>query len=115
MSDKTKKILYISLFSLDIVLTLFLFIVSIIMIATMPKSSVEINTKTFIGYLQGHPTVFLLSVVVPLFILLAINIIILVKFVKKQSEKKKVGLSDLSEEEKEALRKELLKDINHNE
>ena len=114
MNPKTKKILFITLFALDIALTVFLFVVSIIMIATMPDLPTEIDKNTFIGYLQANPTVFLIAFVVPLFLLLGANIFILVKYVKKSNEKKKVQLNELSEEEKEALRKELMKDLASN-
>ena len=110
MSKKNKKILYISLFALDMAITVFLFVVSIIMIATMPKHSYDINPKTFIGYFQANPTVFLLVIVLPEILLLAANILILVFYLKKTA-KKKVQLNELSAEEKEALRKQLLADL----
>ena len=81
------------------------------MIATMPKTRNEIDTSTFIGYLQANPTVFLLAFVVPLFILLALNVFILVMYVRKTNKAKQVKLNELSEEEKEALRRELMKDL----
>lgn len=111
MNPKTKKILFIGLFVLDLCLTVFLFVVSIIMIATMPKTKNEIDTSTFIGYLQANPTVFLLAFVVPLFILLALNVFILVMYVRKTNKAKQVKLNELSDEEKEALRKELMRDL----
>ncbi len=112
MSDKNKKILYISLFALDIALTIALFIISIIMLATMPKDSVELaNATGFIGYLQKNPTVFLVSVVLPLFILLGVNIYVMIWYVRKQNKAKKVEVSDLSDEDKAKLRAELMKDL----
>ncbi len=114
MNPKTKKILFIALFALDIALTLFLFIVSIIMIATMPDLPTEIDKNTFIGYLQANPTVFLVAFVVPLFLLLGANIFILVRYIQNSNKKKKVQLNELSDEEKEALRKELMKDLASN-
>lgn len=110
-NPKTKRILFISLFCVDIALTIFLFIVSIIMLATMPKTKNEIDATTFIGYLQANPTVFLLAFVIPLFILLAANVAILIWYVRKSNKAKQVKLNDLSNEEKEALRKELMKDL----
>ena len=117
MNPKTKKILFITLFALDMALTVFLFVVSIIMLATMPRSVAEkanVDPNSFIGYLQTNPTVFLLTFVLPLFILLGVNVYILIRFVKKTNEKKKVQLNELSDEEKEALRKELMKDLASN-
>ena len=110
-NPKSKRILFISLFCVDIALTIFLFIVSIIMLATMPKTKNEIDATTFIGYLQANPTVFLLAFVIPLFILLAANVAILIWYVRKSNKAKQVKLNDLSDEEKEALRKELMKDL----
>ncbi len=112
---KNKKPLFITLITLDIALTMFLFVVSIIMIATMPspEAKATMEVKGMITYFQKNPTVYLLAGVLPLFVLLVLNITFLIKFIKKTSEKKKVALNDLSEEEKEALRKELLKDLDN--
>ncbi|HNX16467.1 MAG TPA: hypothetical protein PKO28_03815 [Bacilli bacterium] len=111
MNAKTKKILLVVGIVLDIAITAFLLVVSIIMLATMPATASEIDASTFIGYLQANPTVYLLSCVIPLFVLLALNITALVWYVKKVANKK-VALSDLNEEQKEALRKQLLAEMN---
>lgn len=112
LDEKTKKIIYFSLFGLDIALTIFLFIISIIMIATMPKDRVELDAATgMIGYLQKNPNVFLGAVVVPLFLLLAINIYILIRYVKVQSATKKAELKDLSAEDKAKLKAQLMKEL----
>ena len=50
-------------------------------------------------------------VVVPLFVLLGLNIFALFMYVKKTSANKKVKLNELSDAEKEALRKELMRDL----
>ena len=112
MKNMNKKPIYIVLFALDIIATIFLFVVSIIMLATMPDSKAELDAgEGFINYLQRNPTIFLVAFVIPLFLLLAGNIVILVRYVRKVTAQKKVALQDLSVEEKEALRRELLKDI----
>lgn len=111
MTPKAKKILFIALFAVDVALTVFLFVVSIIMLATLPEYKDDIDPSTFIGYLQANPTVFLLAFVIPLFVLLVANIVALVFYFKRNNEKKKVGLNELSDEEKEALRRELMKDL----
>ena len=119
MSPKTKKILIFSGIGLDVAVTVFLFVVAIIMIATMPGnnlSQVEYNAKIaqngpFIGYLQTHPTLYLWTCVVPLFVLLAANIAFLVLYVRKVGKKPEVAVDDLSEEQKAALRAELLKEL----
>ena len=110
-NPKAKRILFISLFALDIALTCFLFVVSILMLATMPKVKAQINPKTFIGFFQANPNVFLWSIVVPLIVLLLANITVLVLYLRKTSKAKKVGLQDLNADEKEELRKQLLADM----
>ena len=111
--SKNKKILILTGIGVDVVITIFLFIISIIMIATMPRNQAEASVRTgLIGYLQNHPTVYLCAFVIPLFVLLAANIVLLFLYVKKSAPKKeKVELNELSDEQKEALKKELLKDI----
>lgn len=115
MSPKAKRILYISLFGLDMAVTIFLFIISIIMIATMPKTKDAIDQSTFIGYLQYNTNVFLLAVVIPLFVLLAVNVFVLIQFLRKSSkakeEKKKMSTSDLTDAERELLLRELTQDL----
>jgi len=111
-----KKILYISLISLDAILTLFFFVISLIMIiktTTMTPAEIQSaeNKATFIGYLQNNPMVYGLGFVVPLFLLLAANVIFLVIYMKKTNKKEQVKVNDLSAEQKEALRQELLKDL----
>lgn len=119
MSTNTKKILIFSGIGLDVAVTIFLFVVAIIMIATMPGSNLpksEYNAKIaqngpFIGYLQAHPTLYLWTCVIPLFVLLAANIVFLVLYVRKVGKKPEVAVDDLSEEQKAALRAELLKEL----
>ena len=111
---KIKKPVLIALIAVDVAITVFLFTISIIMLAkTAGKTSYEIQQEAtgFIGYLQLHPLVYGLGFVVPLFLLLAGNIIGLVIYVKKSSENKPVQVNDLSDEQKEALRQELLKEL----
>ena len=119
MNPKTKKILIFSGIGLDVAVTIFLFIIAIIMLATMPGnnlSQAQYNAKIeqngpFIGYLQTHPTLYLLTCVIPLFVLLAANISFLVLYVRKLGKKPEVAVEDLSEEQKAALRAELLKEL----
>ncbi len=111
MNPKTKKILYIALFALDVSVVLFLFIVPTIVAATMPSLRTDIDKTTFIGFFQANPNAILFAFVLPAVVLLGLNIFILIKFVKKVNARKKVQLNELSAEEKEALRKELMKDL----
>lgn len=115
---KMKKPVFIALISLDVALTVFLFVLSIIMLATMPEAqtltiwrNAGYDGKGMIEYLQVHSTLYLFVGVIPLFLLLTANIVALVIYVKKSGEKKKVQLNELTDEQKEALRQELLKDL----
>ena len=116
MSKQTKRILFFTGLGVDIAITIFLFTLAIIMLATMPKDSRDmqdaiVKNGQFIGYLQQHYNVYLRTCVIPLFILLAGNIVFLVLYVRKLAKKPEVAVDDLSEEQKAALRAELLKDL----
>ena len=112
ISNKTKKVLFIALFCLDIALTIALFVISIVMLATMPKDMSTISgNEGMIQYFQKNPTVFLVAIVIPLFLLLFGNIGILVWYVKRSTKPKETSLNELSEEEKEKLKQELMKDL----
>ena len=111
-----KKPLIIALVALDFAITVFLFVLSIIMIVKLgqypnnPKAAAAASSG-MIKYFIENPTVYLVTCVIPLFVLLAVNIVGLVIYVKKTSKKEPAKLDDLSEEQKEALRQELLKDL----
>ena len=111
--SKSKKVLLIALLALDVVVTLGLAVFNIIMLAnTVGKTAVDIQTtEGYIGYLLKNPTVYLCAYVVPLFVLLAGNIIALVIYVRKSTKKEPVKVQDLSEEQKQALMSELLGDL----
>ena len=115
MNKNVKKGLLIGGIVIDVGITVFLLVVSIIMLATMPKNSIEMSEAIekngqFIGYLQQNPTVYLFTCVVPLFLLLGLNIVGLVMYIKKAG-KTKATLAELSDEQKDALKAELLKDL----
>ena len=86
------------------------------MLANVNKSAGERALMTgFVGWLVNlKPWVYGVAFVIPLFLLLAGNIIGLVIYVKKTTKvevQANVTVNDLSEEQKEALRQELLKDL----
>ena len=95
----------------------FLFLVSILVIVKGQHKEAAIEAGGFIGFLLSKPTVYFVGFVLPLFLLLAGNIVMLLLFVKKQNQKQaqKVELNDLSEEQKEELRKALMEDMNSKE
>ena len=111
------KFLFIAGVSVDVAVTIFLFVLSILMLANAGKSEAERAAMTgFIGWLVNlEPLVYGLAFVVPLFVLLAANVIGLVIYVRKSTKKEPVQVNDLTDEQKEALKKELLKDLNKDE
>ena len=114
---KSKKILIVAGVCLDIAITMFLFVISIIMLIMLGKygdpKTAAANASGLILFLLKNTTFYFWAFVFPLFVLLAANIIGLVFYVKKTSAKENppTKLDDLSEEQKEALRQELLKDL----
>lgn len=123
MNPTVKKVLIIGGISIDVLITVFLFVISIIMLATMPdlKSAGYLDMKSYyeahpgmITYLQANPTTYLLSCVLPLVVLLIANVILLVLYINKAG-KRKTELSDLSEAQRAALRAELMKDMSSEE
>ena len=112
---KYKKPLFIGLIVLDMAITVFLFVISVIILATViPAETIQeakANSSGLILFLLNNPTIYLVLFVIPLFLILAANIIGLVFYVRKTSQKEPAKLEDLSEEQKEALRQELLKDL----
>ena len=117
---KSTKILLIAGVSVDIAITVFLFVISIIMLIMLGKygnpKDAAANASGLILYLLKNTTFYFWVFVFPLFILLAANIIGLVYYVKNTSAKEAAPakLDDLSEEQKEALKAELLKDLQKN-
>ena len=113
---KYKKPLFIGLIALDFAITIFLFVISIMMIASIathnnnPQAAAAASTG-LIKFFIENTTAFLCICVIPLFTLLLVNIIGLVIYVRKTTKKEPAKLDDLSAEQKEALRKELLKDL----
>ena len=110
-----KKPLFIGLIALDIAITIFLFVISIIVLVTMAGSQ-NLNeaidkSSGLIKFLLQNRTLYGVLFVIPLFVILAANIIGLVFYVRKTSKKEPAKLEDLSDEQKEALRQELLKDL----
>ena len=110
---KSKKILLIVALVLDVLVTLGLAVFNIIMLAnTVGKTAVDIQTtEGYIGYLLKNPTVYLVAYVIPLFVLLAGNIVALVIYVRKSTKKEPVKVEDLSEEQLAALKQQVLEDL----
>ena len=113
---KYKKPLLIGLIALDFAITVFLFVISVIMLVKMgmhknnPQAAAA-ESGPMIAFFIKNPNAFLGICVIPLFVLLAANIVGLVFYVRKTSKSEPAKLEDLSDEQKEALRQELLKDL----
>ena len=114
---KYKKPLLIGLIALDVAITVFLFVISVIILVKVAPANGNIEAviakepEGLIKYLLQHSTFYLCLFVIPLFALLAVNIVALVFYVKKTAKQEPTKLEDLSDEQKEALRQELLKDL----
>ena len=115
--EKFKKPLIIAALVFDVGVTIFLFVISILILAkvipaaTLNEAINNSQNMPLIHYLLKNPTVYLVAFVIPLFVLLAGNVIGLIFYVRKTSGKQPAQLEDLTEEQKEALRQELLKDL----
>ena len=113
---KYQKNLIIFGVAIDVAVSIFLFAISIIVIVLVGKYGARNaldHSTGLIHYLLEHTALYFWVFVFPLFVLLAANIIGLVFYVKKTSAKENAPtkLDDLSAEQKEALRQELLKDL----
>lgn len=117
---KSQKILIIAGIAVDVAITVFLFVISIIMLVMLGKygsaqKAIAATQPGLIQFLLQNTNIYFWAFVFPLFILLAGNILGLFLYVKKTSVKTEPAkLNDLSEEQKEALRQELLKELSGN-
>lgn len=117
MNPKAKKGLIIAGLALDVILTITLFVFSIILLVNMPESKYLIDETTFLGWFQIQPVRILICDVIPLALLLAGNIWITIWYLKKNGNsepKKNVSLNDLSDEEKAALKQKILEEMLEN-
>ena len=111
---KYKKPLLIALVVLDIALITFFLVLSIMILTTVTKyknESVAHSEGLIKAILQMQPVASFFAFVLPMFLVLAGNIIGLMMYVRKTTKKEPAKIEDLSEEQKEALRQELLKDL----
>ena len=111
-----KKILWIALGVVDIAVVVFFFVVHIVMLSNVvgktPEQIAEFAQGSgLFAFLAGHIDIYGYAFVIPLFVVLAANIVGLVIYIRRSTKKQEITINDLSEEEKEALKKELLKDL----
>ena len=114
--NKYKKPLLIALVVLDVAITTFFLVLSImILVKVVPAKTLNeaiANSDGLVkAILQMKPVVSFFVFVLPMFLVLAGNIVGLMLFVRKTTKKEPAKIEDLSEEQKEALRQELLKDL----
>lgn len=118
--DKKKKIGLITAGIVELAIVVFVITVSILVTVTFndPDVTPDFQTKNienngpFIGWLQNNPTYFLFIILIPIFVILALDIIYLVMVATKRGS----NLSDaeqaaISEQAKKEAREELLKEL----
>lgn len=111
---KYKKPLLIALVILDVALITFFLVLSIMILVTVTKykNQAVANSSGLVRAILQMPQVgSFFAFVLPMFLVLAGNIVGLMLYVRKTTKKEPAKISDLSEEQKEALRQELLKDL----
>ena len=111
---KYKKPLLIALIVLDVALITFFLVLSIMILVTVTKykNQAVANSDGLVkAILQMKPVASFFAFVLPMFLVLAGNIVGLMLYVRKTTKKEPAKISDLSEEQKEVLRQELLKDL----
>ena len=118
MNPKAKKVLIIAGIAVDVLITILLFVFSIIIL--IKKPSVEdlklglVDETTLIGWFCIKPIRILLIDALPLCVLLVANVSLTLWYIKKtgkKEEKKPVSLNDLSEEEIAALKQKILQEM----
>ena len=114
---KYKKPLLIALVVLDVALIAFFLVLSIMILVAVNqyKNDAAAHTTGLVqAILKLKPAVSFVVFVIPMFLVLAGNIVGLMLYVRKTTKKEPAKLEDLSDEQKEALRQELLKDLQGN-
>jgi hypothetical protein len=115
MNSKSKKILLIFGLSLDVLVTILLFVFSIIILVKMPTPiqvrSGDVDYSGLIGWFQKEPIRILLLIALPLAILLVLNVSATLWYLKKTGVKKKLTINDLTDEEKAALKQKILQEM----
>ena len=111
---KYKKPLLIALIILDVAIIAFFLVLSIMILIAVTKYKAQAanNTEGLVqAILKMKPIASFFAFVVPMFLVLAGNIVGLMLYVRKTTKKEPAKIEDLTEEQKEELRQELLKDL----
>ena len=113
---KYKKPLLIALVVLDVAIITFFLVVSImILVKVVPARTIaeaKANSDGLVRAILDMPAVgSFFAFVFPIFVVLAANIVGLMLYVRKTTKKEPAKIQDLTEEQKEELRQELLRDL----
>ena len=113
---KYKKPLLIALVVLDVAIITFFLVVSIMLLTVVipyqNKADQLAHSQGLIrAILEMPPVGSFFAFVFPIFLILAGNIVGLMLFVRKTTKKEPAKIEDLTEEQKEELRQELLRDL----
>ena len=111
---KYKKPLLIALVVLDVAIIVFFLVLSIMILTavTRYKGQAANNTEGLVkAILQMKPVASFFAFVLPMFLVLVGNIVGLMLYVRKTTKKEPAKIEDLTEEQKEELRQELLRDL----
>ena len=113
---KYKKPLLIALVVLDVAIITFFLVVSIMLLTVVipyqNKADQLAHSQGLIrAILEMPPVGSFFAFVFPIFLILAGNIIGLMLFVRKTTKKEPAKIEDLTDEQKEELRQELLRDL----
>ena len=113
---KYKKPLLIALVVFDVAIITFFLVVSIMLLSVVipyqNKADQIAHANALVKAILQMPAAgSFFAFVFPIFLVLAGNIVGLMLYVRKTTKKEPAKISDLSEEQKEALRQELLKDL----
>ena len=113
---KYKKPLLIALVVLDVAIITFFLVVSIMLLSVVipyqNKADQLAHANALVkAILQMPPVGSFFAFVFPIFLVLAGNIVGLMLYVRKTTKKEPAKIEDLTEEQKEELRQELLKDL----
>lgn len=118
--DKKKKIGLIIAGAIEAAIVVFVLVVSILVTVTFndpekvphfQEANLEQNGP-FIGWLQNNPTQFLLIILIPIFLILALDVIYLVIVAaKRQSNLSDAEQAAIEEQAKKEAREEILREM----
>ena len=118
MDKKTKIRLFVA-GAVELVIVVFCLVVSIWVMATITDPNIPdhanqnfINNGPFIGWFQNNSTPFFLIIVLPLFVLLALDVIYLIVFAtKRESSLSASERHAIEEQAKREAREEVLREM----